>query len=130
MLLLPLVAKPNISPLVTKGVAMALTNAERQARWRTRLKAAADRSMSLEALIRERARELFAEWDAAEEHDEDDHAVDSAVIAMTDEDIMCWLDDKLIHLWEEANRRRLGGRNHATALARLIRPSFPATTLA
>ncbi len=86
-----------------------MTNAERQARWRTRLKAA-DRSMSLEALIRERARELFAEWDAAEERDEDEHAVDSAVMAMTDEDIMSWLDNKIIHLWEGKRKQAVAGR--------------------
>ncbi|MFY9628461.1 MAG: hypothetical protein WAK03_09980 [Methylocystis sp.] len=83
---------------------MAMTNSERQAKWRARLKAkAAVGGASIEQLFRERIQTvLLREADLANSLDDDEREVwleaASALLAKKDDELRAVLND-LIHVW-------------------------------
>lgn len=82
---------------------MAMTNAERQAKWKAKLKAKAAGAVSFEAALRERLKVVYSEF--LRENEGADDAFKRAAVTFgyklddaPDQALLKWLDDSFIYL--------------------------------
>lgn len=100
--------------LLTGDRRMAMTNAERQAKWKAKLRAQAASGGSLGVALRERLKAVYAEF--LRENENADEAFKRASIAFgyklndaPDEALLKWLDDSFIYLANAEIRKNVTG---------------------